>query len=153
MRPRPEPLLVFALAAVGAAWLWPEMHGSTSRRPDAVPASSPESIAAPLAGVSSSAPASADRRGPPSVREASRPEPAEVSEVSLAPASRGQLVDEVTLEPIPDALVATSERNDWTDANGWFDTGDSLEQLEAGRAVHSRRRTEGVARFAARVPA
>jgi hypothetical protein len=39
-------------------------------------------------------------------------------------------VDEATLEPIPDALVATSKRNDWTDANGWFDTGDLLDGLD-----------------------
>jgi len=44
--------------------------------------------------------------------------------------SRGRLVDEATLEPIAAALVVTNRRNDWTDADGWFDTGDELDGLE-----------------------
>lgn len=47
-----------------------------------------------------------------------------------APTSRGRLVDEATLEPIADALVVTRERNSRTDAQGWFDTGEALDELD-----------------------
>src|SRR5262245_51215691 len=53
-----------------------------------------------------------------------------VEAVEVEATSRGRLVDKATLEPIPDALVATSKRNDWTDSNGWFDTGDLLDGLD-----------------------
>ena len=43
--------------------------------------------------------------------------------------SRGRLVDAETHEPIPDALVVTANRNDQTDAGGWFDTGEPLDGL------------------------
>jgi hypothetical protein len=94
-----------------------------------------------------SSPASADRAAPleeaaelvPSLeperaalpraaeRRAAEPTPVDPSE--LAPTSRGRLVDELTLEPISDALVVTSKNNDWTDDKGWFDTGDVLDGL------------------------
>jgi hypothetical protein len=62
-------------------------------------------------------------------KEAAASEPG-IRAAAPAPPTRGRLVDEATLEPIPDALVATSKRNDWTDANGWFDTGDLLDGLD-----------------------
>src|SRR5262245_40823139 len=43
--------------------------------------------------------------------------------------SRGRLVDERTLEPIPDALVATRRSSSRTNADGWFDTGEPLDDL------------------------
>ncbi len=49
---------------------------------------------------------------------------------SEAGISRGRLVDEVTLEPIHEAMVVTAKRSDWTDADGWFDTGEPLDGLD-----------------------
>ena len=65
----------------------------------------------------------------PERREALASEPG-IRPAAPAPTSRGRLVDAATLEPIPRALVATSVHIDWTDANGWFDTGDLLDGLD-----------------------
>jgi len=125
------------LAALGAGGLWlafqaPERGGSAAREPvraERAPAlaaeleTAPPDPAPPLAAPSEPRAAPAEARAP----QASEPV---ASFADLPPTSLGRLVDEATLEPIPEALVATSTRNDWTDANGWFDTGDALDGLD-----------------------
>ncbi len=56
-------------------------------------------------------------------------QPVEPSIARTADLSRGRLVDERTLEPIPDALVATRRSFSRTDADGRFDTGEPLDEL------------------------
>lgn len=130
---RPELLLAIALTA-GVTWLMldaraPRRAGeSRARESGAADPPTPEPALVPVLVPSPEGPVV------PTGREVARPEPGPSATApapfALAPSSRGRLVDEATLEPIPEALVATSRLNDWTDADGWFDTGDALDELE-----------------------
>jgi hypothetical protein len=86
-------------------------------RPPVVPADARTAVEEPLAPVVGETVASEheNAHAPPSASRGT---------------SRGRLVDQATLEPIPDALVVTAKLNDWTDADGWFDTGEALDGLE-----------------------
>lgn len=140
-------LLLLGIVLAGLAWLAldsGERRGraatagvGVSERASAVrELARPEGVPAEIAAPAQPAPGaeldSAERRAP---------EPASTNLADLPPTSLGRLVDEATLEPIPEALVATSRNNDWTDANGWFDTGDALDGLDELLVVNVARGT------------
>src|SRR5262245_36670179 len=136
MKLRPELLLAIALAA-GVYWILLEQrvprgageveHGSPAPRPSEGAAELP-SVPELVPSAEVSVPSQEEESSiAPAGREAQPPTPAVHD---ARPTSRGLLVDAATLEPIPDALVATSKLNDWTDAGGWFDTGDALDGLD-----------------------
>lgn len=129
MKLRPELVLAAALLT-GLIWLL--LEGSSARGtdrggPERGHGKAAELPSAELAGGRLVPPVEATAA--PVKREEVRPEPA-ARAATPAPTSRGRLVDEATLEPIPEALVATSRLHDWTDAGGWFDTGDVLDELD-----------------------
>jgi len=122
MRPRFTSVLLLLVAVAAGLALWPqrprrarEMQQTATAQESAHRDDEPEMAPAP---------ATEERESfvPVSV-------PAERPAVR-AGGSRGRLVDERTLEPIPEALVVAGRSKAVTDAGGWFDAEESLDELD-----------------------
>jgi hypothetical protein len=122
MRPRFTSvlLLLIAVAAGLALWLQPPRPARDIHQAEPAPESAPKRDEPGIA----PAPAALGRHAAVSV-SATPERPAARSGLS-----RGRLVDVRTLEPIPDALVVAGRSKAVTDADGWFDARESLDELD-----------------------
>lgn len=122
MRPRFTSVLLLLVAVAAGLALWPQRP----RRAREMQQAATGQESAHRDGELEMAPAPATEE-----RESLVP----VSATAERPAvrsglSRGRLVDERTLEPIPEALVVAGRSKAVTDAGGWFDAQESLDVLD-----------------------
>jgi len=122
MRPRFTFVLLLLVAVAAGLALWPQRprraHGIQQA------ATAQESTHRDDGPEMAPAPATEERESPVPV-SATAERPAVRSGLS-----RGRLVDERTLEPIPEALVVAGRSKAVTDVGGWFDAEESLDELD-----------------------